>query len=136
MEAIMEQRKQQQEEEQAEWQRLFGGIIIKDLVFNECNFPLEPVGQLKRIAAKKFLGTAIGWERMCWAEREGLKLALPHATGLYLWAHREVGSKELVVGGGQWRRAGHTYVLIFCGGVVRLRRLDHEFGPSIWLFSP
>src|SRR3989339_520831 len=123
----------------SDWQKLFGHMRVYDSNFNEEHFPLEPEDKVRPVIRKQFSDTATGYDRLRWAESQGLELALSRATGLELKADPQLLMTQRVVGGGQWRhRGGHEYVPVFLRfdgkPVVGLDWLDFDFVPSyVWL---
>jgi len=109
--------------------------------FNEEHFPLEPVDKIKLVIEKRFENTTTGYDRIRWAESQGLELAIARATGLRLKANPNLQMEDWAVGGGQWQdRDGVGCVPVFSqrGGqpFVSLFGLDYDFGPlCVWLFS-
>ena len=125
----------------SDWQKLFGHLKVWDFNFSEEHFPLEPKNKVKEVIEKRFDDTATGYDRLRWAESQGLELAGSRATGLYLKTRSQLQMKRPVVGGGQWRvEGGGECVLVFIQydgrPHVNLEWLGRDFTPDyVWLFS-
>lgn len=99
----------------SEWQEMYSRQRVWDSDFSETHFPLESETELRPVDhVHEFPELVIGVEALRRLDAEGLELARPRATGLYLLEHPELQKERPLVGGGQWQsRTGSVRVPIF-----------------------